>query len=819
MLIIKLLGALLLLASTSQGFDYTLSSDSAFEISTTDVATDIGDLKVLFNGDSVYVHVSGLEWVETDNNDTEAVLFYETSVDGKVSSIGSYDLNTFGRQLPDKLDVGNLTVTNSGAHTVVVRLFAPNNFDLTTERTYQSYAAGVSIIPLIVVLVLAMGTQMVEFSLFVTIFIGACMVTGGIKEGFQTTLDTYILMNLADVDHAYVYLFSLFLSGLVSMMQKSGGMIGFTQWVAQYAKTPRAAQVSIFCVTLLCFFDDYTNLLLTGQSMSSLSDLMMVSKEKFTFLVDATAAPLASLTPVSSWVGFEVNLIQTELTKLIEIYGEENLTVSTSAIQVFLQSIKYRYYPIFMLFLIPTLLVLQRDFGPMLLAERRVRVHERTDGGKGHIERAEGDEGMKTENDPRTDIPYRTFNMLVPVLLLIFFIFFLMIRTGDDGSGSQSFTEKIESSDSFSALLWGTMATAIITGLMYALQIVQNGHYVLPTLPVLKSCLCGVSETEVVVEEDNLEKPSADGDVGEDEGEEMYKGESLALLPEMGRARSLMSIYESVESFLFGMNRLFPALIVLTLAWATGDIMTTVGADSVAPEAMPTLAFVIAVIMALATGSSWSTMTILFPLIMVPTYRVAEGDELIFYATVAGVLSGSVAGDHMSPISDTTVISAMSCGCKLLNHVVTQAPYSTVIVIFCILFGTIPIGRNAMPNIVGILLALVAIILWVFFVGAPIVSPTGRYDILTELFLKCRPNPGLQELREETIKYHEDKFGGDMDMGDGDEPEQEGKGEGNDAPEEQEEEPNKEEEDDPEKEEVPMDDNSLKNSHLTTVSA
>ena len=192
--------------------------------------------------------------------------------------------------------------------------------------------------------------------------------------------------------------------------------------------------------------------------------------------------------------------------------------------------------------------------------------------------------------------------------------------------------------------------------------------------------------------------------------------------------------------------------------------MTTVGADrffsqvitkGVAPEAMPTIAFVIAVIMALATGSSWSTMTILFPLLMVPTYNVSNGDELIFYSTVAGVLSGSVAGDHMSPISDTTVISAMSCGCKLLDHVTTQAPYSLLIVLYCILFGTIPIGRDAMPNIVGILLGFVAIVGTVFFVGAPITNTTGRFDILTELVLKVWPNHNLEELRKDTIHYNE----------------------------------------------------------------
>ena len=146
-----------------------------------------------------------------------------------------------------------------------------------------------------------------------------------------------------------------------------------------------------------------------------------------------------------------------------------------------------------------------------------------------------------------------------------------------------------------------TMATALLTTIMYAVQIVQDGQYVLPSLPVLKNCLFAKAKNP-------------------DEG----SGEEVEEEVPSSPATSLMSIYESTESFLFGMGRLFPALIVLTLAWATGDIMTSVGADrlfskliteGVNAEAMPTLAFVIAVIMALATGSSWSTMTILFPLI------------------------------------------------------------------------------------------------------------------------------------------------------------------------------------------------------------
>jgi len=189
--------------------------------------------------------------------------------------------------------------------------------------------------------------------------------------------------------------------------------------------------------------------------MSPLSERMMVSKEKLTFIVDASAANLASLAPASTWVGFQIGLIQEELDKLIGIYGKDNLTISTSSISIFIQSMRYRFYPIFMLVMILSLICFQRDFGPMLFAERRARLQKYPGGGNGRPEQGDTSSSNLTRNSPRVGTPYRAFNMLVPVVLLIFFIIFLLIRTGEDGSRDQPLADKIENSDSCSALLWG----------------------------------------------------------------------------------------------------------------------------------------------------------------------------------------------------------------------------------------------------------------------------------------------------------------------------------------------------------------------------
>ena len=278
------------------------------------------------------------------------------------------------------------------------------------------------------------------------------------------------------------------------------------------------------------------------------------------------------------------------------------------------------------------------------------------------------------------------------------------------------------------------MAAAMLTLIFYWIQPVRDGSLVFPDPSVLLQ-MCGLTGS------------ASDQD-------------------DSAIARPLMPIRDSLESFLHGMGRIFPALIVLTLAWACGTIMTAVGCDrlfsswivgGINPESLPTLSFLISLFMALSTGTSWGTMSILFPLIMVPTFRASGGDEKIFYSVVAGVLSGSVAGDHMSPISDTTVLTALACDCKLLPHVYTQAPYVLFTCIVSIILGTIPIGHGAWPNIVGILLGALITILFAVFYCQPVISATGKFDLFTEMVMKFNADSPLHALKEDTIKAHNEE--------------------------------------------------------------
>jgi hypothetical protein len=155
-------------------------------------------------------------------------------------------------------------------------------------------------------------------------------------------------------------------------------------------------------------------------------------------------------------------------------------------------------------------------------------------------------------------------------------------------------------------------------------------------------------------------------------------------------------------------------------------------------------------------------MAILFPLILIPTYQASNGDPLTFYATTAGVLSGSVAGDHMSPISDTTVLSALACDCDLVAHVITQAPYALTFCLLSILVGTLPIGYTVWPNMIGILIGWVLTGLFIVFYCKPAVNANGSYDFFTELYIKCKKGYSpLEDLRHETIEKYESYQGED----------------------------------------------------------
>lgn len=298
------------LFSSTTGTPYEVEVDS---ISLTDVVTGVKDIATIHNSRPFNV-IATLKWnQEIYNLDSSNTLEWVLFVDGVYQSDGTVDLNEH-RALPTTLETGTATVHNSRSHNIAVKIKV-DEMKNENERDYESFASGASFVPLLMVMIFAATTHMVELSLGMGIFVGSCMVAGTLTAGFRNMLDVYLLNAVSKKDHVYVFLFILFMAGLVGLIEKSGGLKGITESLKKYVKTSRSAQAASLFSGVIIFFDDYANTLVAGASMRSLADACGVSREKLAFIVDATAAPIASIVPISSWVGFEVGLIQEQLTK------------------------------------------------------------------------------------------------------------------------------------------------------------------------------------------------------------------------------------------------------------------------------------------------------------------------------------------------------------------------------------------------------------------------------------------------------------------------------------------------------------------------
>jgi Na+/H+ antiporter NhaC len=221
---------------------------------------------------------------------------------------------------------------------------------------------------------------------------------------FARLLDTYIVQAIADPSHASILVFSLLLGGMLGLMTQSGGAKGLASWIVTGSTSRRRAQLTTWFLGLLIFFDDYANSLLLGSSMRPVTDRLRISREKLAFLVDATAAPVASLALISSWIGVEVGYIGEQLTQL---------GIERDAYVMFIETIPFRFYPILMLLFVAWVGFRGRDFGPMLRAERRA-----LESGSLLRPGAQPASDFHEESVPE-GVPGRAMNALIPVLVVV----------------------------------------------------------------------------------------------------------------------------------------------------------------------------------------------------------------------------------------------------------------------------------------------------------------------------------------------------------------------------------------------------------------
>jgi Na+/H+ antiporter NhaC len=261
-----------------------------------------------------------------------------------------------------------------------------------------------SLVPPLLAITLAIATRDVLVSLLLGVFSGALLVHGpNPLVAFARTIDGYVLNALTDPDHAAILVFSGLLGAMVGVIAKSGGTQGIVDWLAPRATDARRGQLATWTMGVAIFFDDYANTLIVGSTMRPITDRLRISREKLAFIVDATAAPVVSLVPISTWIGFEIGLVQSAF---------DGLGLDRSAFNAIVASIPFRFYQFFILALGLTIALSRRDFGAMLRAERRAA-------STGAV-LADGDVPLadfsSRELAPPENKPRRALNAFLPVL-------------------------------------------------------------------------------------------------------------------------------------------------------------------------------------------------------------------------------------------------------------------------------------------------------------------------------------------------------------------------------------------------------------------
>jgi len=283
----------------------------------------------------------------------------------------------------------------------------------------------------------------------------------GALQGLMDTFAVFIVNALADPDHAAIIAFSMMIGGMVGIITRNGGMGSVVRLIVSRAKTAVGGQIAVWFMGLMIFFDDYANTLVVGNTARPITDHLKISREKLAYIVDSTAAPVVCIALITTWIGYEVSLIDDAL------QGIEQLK-DVAAYTVFLHSIPYSFYPILAVMFVLTVASTGRDMGPMYAAEVRAR--------KGQTEPDKSGEDMRALQgdtlEPKPNVPLRAANAFVPILVLVVGLGVSLYITGE----GETITEIIGSSDPYKAMMWASFAGALAAAGMSIGQRILSAH-------------------------------------------------------------------------------------------------------------------------------------------------------------------------------------------------------------------------------------------------------------------------------------------------------------------------------------------------------
>lgn len=522
-----------------------------------------------------------------------------------------------------------------------------------------------TLIPPLVAIVLAFITKNVVISLFIGILSGSFLVSLAGHNVFGAFIQAFLdfvnraLNSLADPWNAGIVLQVLAIGGVINLVAKMGGAKAIAEALARKAKTVKSTQLTTWFLGLCVFFDDYANSLIVGPIMRPVADKMKISRERLAFIIDATAAPVAGLAIISTWIGLEVSLIGD---------GFNSIGVEASGFGVFLQTIPYRFYNILILAFIVITAITLKEFGPMRKAE--IAARNRSKMVKDEI--AVESSSHMDELEPKEGVKLSIWNAIVPIGALIISALVAFYYSGYSAimGGDPSAVQDIMINSPFS-----------FNGIMEAFA---------------------ASDASVALFQSAL------------------FASIVAIV--MGVAKKIFTLGEAIDVWVDGMKGLIITGVILILAWSLGSVIKELGTAYYLVEVLkgaipafllPSLIFVLGAVISFSTGTAYGTMSILMPL-AIPLANSINPEMSFVVVSTSAVLTGAIFGDHCSPISDTTILSSMGAGCNHIEHVKTQIWYSLFVAAITILFGYIPAGFG-LPIYIVLPISLIAL-----FVGVQI---------------------------------------------------------------------------------------------------
>ena len=471
------------------------------------------------------------------------------------------------------------------------------------EAANSMYGTFWALVPPIIAITLALITKEAYSSLFIGVLVGALF---SCEFAPVATLDMIVNDGLvaAIADNAGIFLFLVFLGIIVALVNAAGGSAAFGRWAEKNIHTRVGAQLATFALGVLIFIDDYFNCLTVGSVMRSVTDRHQISRPKLAYLIDATAAPICMIAPISSWAAAVSSTA-------------EDLDIGITGIQLFIRAIPYNLYSLMTFAFIIALTCMKFEYGPMRKFEIKA-----AQGDLSMLDGAENEEGSSRG---------RVIDLLLPVLVLIVTCTAGMLYVGgffgiDAWGGTDcagDFIAAFGNTDAFIGLPWGSLIALVIT-VIYLV------------------------------------------------------------------ARRVVSFKDAMACVPKGFQAMISPIIILTLAVSLKTTITSLGAAVYVHDVMegaasflyamlPAVIFVVACVLAFASGTSWGTFGILIPIV---TAIFPASSELLIIG-ISACCAGAVMGDHCSPISDTTIMSSAGAQCNHLDHVATQIPYVVTVAAVC----------------------------------------------------------------------------------------------------------------------------------------